>query len=97
MMMSGISGIGGMAMMSDVRLKKNIRRLGPCRSGLFFRYKWEWNDVAKALGFNYLPTTGVIAQEVMRYAPNAVHKTASGYYCIDYELLNRIEDARTTS
>jgi hypothetical protein len=57
--MSGLMGIGGQLgsayMMSDVRLKDNIRKVGETRNGRSL-YTWEWKD-SGAPGF------GVMAQE----------------------------------
>ena len=72
-------------MMSDERLKENIKAIGTSENGHKL-YTWDWNDKAKELGVND-PTTGVIAQEVMKYMPKAVTKDANGYYMVNYGVL----------
>ena len=63
---------------SDSRLKENIIRLGTFK-GLTL-YRWTWNALARALGFDSHPCTGVIAQEV----PGYTVRHASGYLMVDY-------------
>ena len=71
--------------MSDERLKENIKPIGTSENGHKL-YTWDWNDKAKELGVND-PTIGVIAQEVMKYMPEAVIKDANGYYMVNYGVL----------
>jgi hypothetical protein len=71
--------------MSDERLKENIEPIGISENGHKL-YTWDWNDKAKKLGVND-PTTGVIAQEVIKYMPEAVIKDANGYYKVNYGVL----------
>jgi len=70
---------------SDERLKENIKPIGKSENGHNV-YTWDWNDKAKELGVND-PTTGVLAQEVMKYMPEAVFKHANGYYMVNYGVL----------
>ena len=77
--------LAGMYFMSDERLKENIKPIGTSENGHKL-YNWDWNDKAKELGVNN-PTTGVIAQEVMKYMPEAVSKHANGYYMVNYGVL----------
>ena len=77
--------LAGMYFMSDERLKENIKPIGTSENGHKI-YNWDWNDKAKELGVNN-PTTGVIAQEVMKYMPEAVSKHANGYYMVNYGVL----------
>ena len=65
---------------SDRRLKENISFIGR-RNGHKI-YKWTWKD-----GLNLGPTTGVIAQEVQEYMPEAVAKMDNGYYKVNYGVL----------
>ena len=65
---------------SDRRLKENISFIGR-RNGHKI-YKWTWKD-----GLNLGPTTGVIAQEVQEYMPEAVAKMDNGYYKVNYGAL----------
>ena len=77
--------LAGMYFMSDERLKENIKPIGKSANGHNL-YTWDWNDKAKELGVND-PTTGVLAQEVMKYMPEAVSKHANGYYMVNYGVL----------
>ena len=72
-------------MFSDKTLKDNIKPIGKSENGHNL-YTWDWNDKAKKLGITD-PTTGVIAQEVMKYMPEAVTKNANGYYMVNYGVL----------
>ena len=78
---SGSSGLGmGGAWFSDIRLKKNIKKIGEMK-GINI-YKWDWEDnVEEIVGDS--PTVGVIAQEVA-HIPNAVIMDKSGYLKVDY-------------
>lgn len=58
---------------SDVRLKDNIRQIGPRL------YEWDWNDTARQLGIDHQPTTGELAQEVLEYAPERVRIGPHGF------------------
>jgi len=75
---SSLVGAGATAFASDVRLKKNIQRIGK------YTYTWEWNKKAEEIGANVYPTTGVIAQEIMEITPEAVFKGDHGYLMVDY-------------
>jgi hypothetical protein len=77
--------LAGMYFLSDERLKENIKPIGTSKNGHKL-YTWNWNDKAKDLGISD-PTTGVIAQEVMKYMPEAVTKDANGYYMVNYGVL----------
>ena len=72
-------------MKSDERLKENIKPIGKSENGHNL-YTWDWNDKAKELGIND-PTTGVLAQEVKKYMPEAVVKDTDGYYKVNYGVL----------
>ncbi len=72
-------------MFSDERLKENIKPIGKSENGHNL-YTWDWNDKAKELGVND-PTTGVLAQEIIKYMPEAVSKHANGYYMVNYGVL----------
>jgi len=74
---SGLVGAGA-TFFSDVRLKKNIKKIGD------YTYTWEWNQKAKQIGADVYPTRGVIAQEVMEIAPEAVFRGDHGYLMVDY-------------
>jgi hypothetical protein len=70
---------------SDIRLKKNLKKTGR-KIGKLDEYTWEWNDIARSLNIND-PTTGVIAQEAIKYYPQSVLTGDHGYYIINYEKL----------
>lgn len=78
--MSGLFSLGTAAlpyMMSDERLKTDVRRVGELPNGIgiyVFRYLWE-----EKLQF------GCIAQDVMKIMPEAVAKMPTGYYAVNYE------------
>ena len=74
---------GGMAAMSDKRLKEDITGVGVIDGHKV--YKWIWNDKAKKLGL-VGKGMGVIAQEVEKYAPWAV-TLKDGYKAVYYDSL----------
>jgi hypothetical protein len=79
--------LGGMYLLgqSDERLKENIKPIGKSENGHNL-YTWDWNNKAKELGVN-TPTIGVLAQEVMKYMPEAVIEDENGYYKVNYGVL----------
>jgi hypothetical protein len=80
------AGVGTLVgLFSDKKLKENIKPIGKSANGHNL-YTWDWNEKAKSLGVDS-PSTGVIAQEVMKYMPKAVFKDASGYYKVNYGVL----------
>ena len=72
-------------LMSDERLKENITPIGKSENGHNL-YTWDWNNKAKELGVDS-PTIGVLAQEVMKYMPEAVIQNDDGYYMVNYGAL----------
>lgn len=70
-MMSGIAG--GAMMMSDRRLKKNIRKI----RGKF--YVWDWRDGGRGCG--------VIADEVAHIPGAVVRDPRSGFDMVNYEVI----------
>ena len=72
----------GLAMMSDRRLKENIKFLGKFMGHKL--YTWTWNDIARSLGVRG-PEFGVIAQEVIH--TDAVQLTNSGFLMVNYRRL----------
>jgi hypothetical protein len=76
---SSLGQIAGMAMglqMSDRRLKTNIKSIGKTHSGLpIYTYKYKGTNA---------PQVGVMADEVEKKIPSAVHTTPSGYKAVDY-------------
>jgi len=77
--------LAGMYFLSDKRMKKNIKFLGKEKGHNI--YSWNWNDKAKSIGWDKYPTIGVMAQEVMKYMPEAVTKNDDGYYMVNYGVL----------
>lgn len=76
-------------MSSDVRLKKNIRRVG--KDGDLNRYKWQWNSKAQEVFGLEGEQEGYLAQEVVKTMPEAV-TTVKGYMAIDYAYLYDLEE-----
>ncbi len=79
----GASDAGGAVVsffkgLSDVRLKKNITRVGTFKKGVGI-YTWQWKQKALRLGVNPKRTRGVLAQEVARVDPEAVIKGPEGF------------------
>jgi hypothetical protein len=74
----------GYHLLSDVRLKDNIKHIGSTHGHNI--YTWTWNKLAKELNVDS-PTVGVLAQEVMEKNPDAVTKHESGYYMVNYGAL----------
>ena len=69
----------GLTKISDRRLKSNISQVGSLPSGLNlyrFRYTGETTDYV-----------GVMAQEVLEVAPEAVVTRADGFLLVDYDAL----------
>lgn len=86
---SGLMGLAGAGMMmSDVRLKKNIERIGTLPNGLPF-YSFEYIDAVKdhpLAGKGHF--TGVMAQDVEQVMPEAVITMDNGYKAVNYGLLS---------
>lgn len=71
-------------MMSDRRLKKDIKKVGELPNGLSW-YKWKWNGLLGYAGESY----GVIADEVKAVMPSAVIRQDNGFDAVNYgEVLN---------
>jgi len=70
-----VAGLGAAALLSDIRLKKNISRIGthPLGIGIYdYDYLWGKHSV------------GVMAQEVLKVKPSAVLVHPSGYLMVNY-------------
>jgi hypothetical protein len=64
---------------SDIRLKRDIAEVGRLPNGLrLYRYRYVWSDVVYV---------GVMAQEVLTVAPDAVALRPDGYLGVDYARL----------
>ena len=68
---------------SDVRLKKNIRRVGKTPGGHNL-YAWDWKKQAKSVFGKTGSDMGVLAQEVMETRPDLVVQFPDGYYRVNY-------------
>lgn len=80
----GIQMLGSL-MMSDIRLKTNIQRIGTLESGLPL-YRWDWNEEAKPIVGDQL-NIGVIAQEAREVFPDAVVEV-DGILRVDYSRIH---------
>lgn len=78
--MSGLFGLGSAAIKkwSDRRLKTDVRRIGTAWRGLpLYLFQYVWGGPAHV---------GVMAQEVERVVPEAVHQVG-GFLAVDYDAL----------
>jgi hypothetical protein len=82
-MMGGLLGLGKLGvsaysagMFSDIRLKRDIRRIGALPSGLpVYEFRYLWSDA---------PMVGVMAHEARGLFPDAVSMHDSGFLMVDY-------------
>jgi hypothetical protein len=75
---NGALGIGQLAMaaFSDIRLKRDIKRIGAMPSGLpIYSYRYVFSDA---------PQIGIMAQEAEILFPEAVFAHPSGFKMVDY-------------
>jgi len=86
-LMGGLLGMGGKIgaalpwatmFASDERLKENIEKVGKLDGHSLYRYNYKGHDKEHI---------GVMAQEVEKKRPDAVHKTAGGVRVVDYGAL----------
>jgi hypothetical protein len=84
----GLFSLGGSAMMmSDIRLKENIKPVGVMPNGLTL-YSFEYKDEIKSHPLAGEGVhVGVMAQEVEQVFPYAVKTLDDGYKVVDYGLL----------
>lgn len=80
---SAIGTIGGAIIMSDERLKQNVKELGLLPNGIM-QYSWDWTDEAIEKGLAQGPSIGVVAQQVQSVRPENVRRTSEGYLQVDY-------------
>ena len=71
--------LGAAAIMSDRRLKKNIKKMGSLKNGLTV---YEFEYIYKSGKF-----MGVMADEVLEVMPQAVVQDKSGYLAVNYSML----------
>lgn len=82
----GGAGAGALlGLLSDIRLKENIVKIGELPSGLNL-YRWDWTKEGKKLAVNQIPV-GVIAQEAQKLFPEAVTES-DGFLRVDYKRLH---------
>ena len=84
--MGGLMSLGGSlgaAAISDIRLKKDIKKVGKLRDGInIYSFKYiNHKDLPKG------EHIGVMAQEVEKVIPEAVITMADGYKAVDYALI----------
>lgn len=73
------TGAKAAAAFSDMRLKRNIQRIGEMPSGLpMYEFEYVWGPER---------FIGVMAQEALNYAPWAVAMDETGYLKVDYSSL----------
>lgn len=76
------SGVGtAAAAASDIRLKKNVLKIGETDNGINL-YVWDWNAIGRKIT-GQLSGIGVIAQEILGVNPSAVINI-DGYLHVDY-------------
>lgn len=83
--MNGLMSLGaaGITKYSDIRLKKNIKKIGTLRKGInIYSYNYiDYKDLPKN------KQIGVMAQEVEKVIPEAVITMADGYKAVNYGLI----------
>jgi hypothetical protein len=82
-MWSAIGQIGAAIIMSDERLKTDIKHFSTLPSGVRM-YTWKWNKEAQRLGAPAKSSMGVIAQEIQKTHPDAVVTGDHGYLMVNY-------------
>ena len=85
---SGLFSLGAAAMISDIRTKENIVKLGVLPNGLNvyeYDYKPEFKNHPFARKGKQI---GVMAQEVQAIQPEAIIHGSDGYLMVDYGVLN---------
>jgi len=78
---SSLAGPIGTALLgaSDIRLKTDIEQIGNLTPDIpLYKFRYVWG------GPEY---TGVMAQDVIKTRPDAVHMMDTGYYAVDYNAI----------
>lgn len=79
---AGLGALGtaaGGGAFSDRRLKRDIARLGATAAGIpIYAFRYLWSNVRHI---------GVMAQDVLKVAPEAVITDASGFYAVRYDMV----------
>jgi len=77
-MLSGLAGPLG-SLFSDIRLKTDVEQIGNLTPDIpLYKFRYVWG------GPEY---TGVMAQDVIKTRPDAVHMMDTGYYAVDYNAI----------
>ncbi len=87
---NNLFGLGGAALISDIRLKDNIKFVG--RNNGFNLYTWDWTEEAKELFGMQDKGRGVMAHEVYDKMPDAI-SSESGFIKVDYNMIGLQEEA----
>ena len=81
------TGLAGAALMSDARLKDNVKKVATINK--INLYTWDWNEMGKKVAGDQRPF-GVLAQEVRETRPDAVIENADGWLMVDYAKLPEV-------
>jgi len=80
--MGGLFGLGAGLVKaipwSDVRLKRDIVRIGERKGLPWYSFRYLWSDA---------PQEGFMAQDAIKVIPEAVHLDPSGFYKVDYDMI----------
>lgn len=81
-MMGGLFGLGAGLVKaipwSDVRLKRDIVRIGERKGLPWYSFRYLWSDDTHE---------GFMAQDAIKIIPEAVHLDPSGFYKVDYDMI----------
>jgi hypothetical protein len=75
---SATACVSNCGVISDIRLKRDIARVGDAGGIGLYRFQYLWSDAIHV---------GVIAQEVASVMPEAVQRGTDGYLRVDYARL----------
>ena len=78
-LITGAPAASGAPITSDIRLKTDIEQVGVASNGLpLYNFRYLWSDAVYQ---------GVMAQDVLKAFPGAVHTMPDGYLAVKYDLL----------
>lgn len=64
---------------SDIRLKTDIEQVGVASNGLpLYNFRYLWSEAVYQ---------GVMAQDVLKAFPDAVHTTSDGFLAVKYDMI----------
>lgn len=89
--MSPPNGGGGDGDASDIRLKQDIHLLGKSAAGIpvySFKYRDDMKDYLRENVDTQSIYFGAMAQDLLHLAPEAVNVDPSGYYSVDYSMID---------